>query len=388
MSSESIAQHRNTPRIGSNLTRPRSLAGALGRPYDISLDPRAAFKYSAILWCGIAAFISTGAALAGVMESWVDWLVVVLGVSCSVIIAGLLYLTFGMANGRPRGLAWVLIGVAVLACAALQTGADYATQFLDHALTPGPGGPDLTLWGAFRLGFIYVSLYAANAALMQVAFASRRLREQEVAIARRDAEAAQSELRILRIQLNPHFMFNALSALIGLQQVGRHGDAILVTEKLADFMRAAVDIDASQEITLVDELSVLDAYLAVEMVRFGDRLKVEIECASDVERAMLPSMLLQPLVENAMKYAVEPSTAPVTVSIKATRNANNLRLEVADRGKVLHADPSSNAGLGFGLDATRSRLRLAYGDRARMMAVPSSDGFAVTIELPLLTAAE
>lgn len=359
--------------------------GPLARPYRISLDLSAALKYSAILWMGIATFITIGAALAGMMTSWVDWLVVVLGVASSILIAGLLYLSFRLVGGWPQALAWFTIGCVAVACAALQTGADYATQYLDHALTPGPGAPDVSYWGAFQLGFVYLGLYAANAALMQVAFASRRLREQEADLLRKEADAAQAELRILRVQLNPHFMFNALSALVGLQEAGRITEAMDVTGKLADFMRAAVDIDAAKELTVADELSVLDAYLAVEMARFGDRLRLEITCDPDVEQALMPSMLLQPLVENAMKYAVEPSMGPVTVSIGARRDAGTLVLEVRDQGKTVGAAPPPVAGLGYGLEATRARLDLAYGDQARMSAAPNRDGFAVSIELPLRT---
>lgn len=367
-------------------TRGVGPVGLLARPYRISLDLGAALKYSAILWVGVAAFITTGAVLAGMMSSWVDWLVVVLGVGCSILIAGLLYLTFRTVSGWPQAAAWTCIAGAVVLCAALQTGADFATQHLDHALTAGPGAPDMTYWNAFRLAFVYVSLYAANAALMQVAFSSRLLREQETAILRQEAEAAQAELRILRVQLNPHFMFNALSALAGLQESGRYDDARAVTERLADFMRATVDIEAARELTVSEDLSVLDAYLAVEMARFGDRLALEIDCARSVEEALMPSMLLQPLVENAMKYAVELSSTPVTVSIKASLIADKLVLQVADRGKTICADRTA-PGLGYGLDATRARLRLAYGDAATMTAAPRPDGFIVTIELPFRTRA-
>ena len=365
--------------------KPAGVLGPLLRPYRVTLSLGAAFRYSAILWVAITAFVTTGAALAGMMASWIDWLVVLLGVVSAIGIAGVLYLTFLAVGGWPQVAAWAAIAGAVALCGALQTGADFATQYLDHALTPGPGAPDLTYWSAFQLAFVYVGLYAANAALLQVAFSSLLVRDQEADLLRKEAEAAQAELRILRVQLNPHFMFNALSALAGMQDAGRFDDARAVTEKLADFMRAAVDINAAKELTVADELSVLDAYLAVEMARFGDRLRVEIDCDPAVDRAMMPNMLLQPLVENAMKYAVAPSTAPVTVSVRAGRRDDHLVLQVADRGKAVGAGLSDPSGLGYGLEATRARLRLAYGDQARMIAAPTADGFDVAVELPFRT---
>lgn len=356
------------------------------RPYRISLDPGGALKSSAILWLSVAAFISIGAALAGMMTSWIDYLVVILGVACSVVIAGVLYATFRLVNGRPWILAWSGVVVAIALCAALQTGADYATQYLDHALTPGPGAPDVSTWGAFQLGFVYVSLYAANAALMQVAFSSRRLREQDVALARRETEAAQAELRILRMQLNPHFMFNALSAVTGLQLAGRHPEAAAVTEKLTEFMRAVVDVDAGKDIRVAEEMAILDSYLGVEMARFGDRLSLEIDVAPEIEDALVPNLLLQPLVENAMKYAVEPSVSPVTVSIRARPVDGVIRFEVVDRGKTLTGGARPAPGLGVGLAATGDRLRLAYGHRATLTAAPRPDGYAVVVELPWIDA--
>lgn len=352
------------------------------RPYRISLDAGGALKSSAILWLSVAAFISTGAAIAGLMSSWIDYLVVVLGVVCSIIIAGVLYVTFWIVNGRPWILAWSVLIIAIALCAALQTGADYGTQYLDHALTPGPGAPDLSAWNAFQLGFVYISLYAANAALMQVAFSSRQLREQDVALARQETAAAQAELRILRMQLNPHFMFNALSAVTGLQLAGRHRDAAEVTEKLIDFMRAAVDVDAGKDIRVAEEMAILDSYLGVEMARFGDRLRLEVDVAREIEDALVPNLLLQPLVENAMKYAVEPSVSPVTVSIQARPVGDCIRFEVVDRGKSVTGEVRPMPGLGVGLAATRDRLRLAYGRRATLSASPRPDGYAVTVEVP------
>lgn len=195
------------------------------------------------------------------------------------------------------------------------------------------------------------------------------------------AELARAELRALRAQINPHFLFNTLNSIASLISVNPAA-AEDTTTRLAEIFRYALTTSSREQARLADEVDFLRDYLAIEHIRFGERLRVRESIDPDLEDAMVPSLLLQPLVENAVKYAVSSRPEGGTVAITARRDGDDLLIEVADDGPGIDR-ASANPGTGFGLNSVRERLRAS--GRPDAIAIESSPGSGtrIRIRLPL-----
>ncbi|QNP41121.1 sensor histidine kinase [Lysobacter solisilvae (ex Woo and Kim 2022)] len=221
--------------------------------------------------------------------------------------------------------------------------------------------------------FAWCALYAAarNNAEM-------RRREQQLADATNAAQQAQ--LLALRLQVNPHFLFNTLNTLAGLIVLGRAGESEKMVLSLSRFLRYTLARTPSQLTTLADEVGMLRQYLEIEAARFSDRLKVTWDIPQDCLAAMVPSLILLPLVENALKYGLGGSDRPVEIAIGARRDADRLFLSVADDGGSAHGNAGS--GLGIGLSNARQRLAALYGDDAALDSGPLDHGWRSVIQVP------
>jgi hypothetical protein len=226
-------------------------------------------------------------------------------------------------------------------------------------------------WLYGMLGSVYVILQT-NAVM--------RERDLQLAEARSLVQTAQ--LTALRLQLNPHFLFNTLNAISSLIVTGRNKQGEAMLGKLCDFLRTALTADAQGSIPLGEELETLQNYLEIEAIRFGDRLTVEFDCPEELLELAVPSFILQPLVENAVKYAVAPTSRPVIVRVAAQRRGKHLLLTVDDNGGQ-SAFLKSDGGTGVGLENVRRRLEVLYGDAARLETMAHSDGFLAMIRLPM-----
>jgi signal transduction histidine kinase len=223
------------------------------------------------------------------------------------------------------------------------------------------------------LGTIYAILHT-NAAM--------RDRELQLVEARSLAQTAQ--LTALRLQLNPHFLFNTLNAISSLIVTGRGRQGEAMLSKLCDFLRTALVAETGGTTSLGEELETLQTYLEIEAIRFGDRLTVEFAAAGDLLDLPVPSFILQPLVENAIKYAVAPTSRPVIVRVAARSDGKNLLLSVSDNGPAAVANASDKpAGTGVGLANTRRRLDVIYGAQARLETIAHDDGFTAIVRIPL-----
>lgn len=199
------------------------------------------------------------------------------------------------------------------------------------------------------------------------------------------ARAAQAaELRALRYQVNPHFLFNTLNSLSALVMRGRRDEAEAMIMNLSTFYRTSLSDDSVDDVSLRDEIALQRLYLDIEMIRFPERLSVEIDLPYDLASAVVPSLILQPLVENAIKHGVSQTTKPVTLRISARRDANKLILRVQDNGRAKSKSPPEN-GHGIGLTNVRDRLAARFGAAARLETEADGNGFTVTLTLPLDT---
>lgn len=221
--------------------------------------------------------------------------------------------------------------------------------------------------------------------LMMIAVRVTRERDQQLADARAHALAAEAQasaarLAALRYQLNPHFLFNTLNAVSSSVITGRNEEAESMLARLAEFLRLTLAADPQAMIPLDDELATLQAYLEIESVRFRDRLGLEFSCPPELRGALVPSFILQPLIENAVKHGVAPTSRPVTIRLEASRDGDDLVVIVEDDGEaVTHAA----GGMGVGLTNVRQRLEVLYGARGVLQAAPRERGFLVLIRIPL-----
>lgn len=212
-----------------------------------------------------------------------------------------------------------------------------------------------------------------------------REREQELAAAREvasraEAAASAASLAALRYQLNPHFLFNTLNAISSLIVTKEYGAADAMLAKLSEFLRATLSAQPDALLPLEDELATLQHYLEIESVRFGERLAVEFVCPSELNDALVPSFLLQPLIENAIKYALAPSATPVTIKVEALVDDDTLFVSVEDDGTGQEKD--ARPGTGVGLANVRQRLETLYGAAGGLDTLKRERGFLAVARLP------
>jgi hypothetical protein len=224
-------------------------------------------------------------------------------------------------------------------------------------------------WLYGLLGTIYVILHTHAA-----------MRERELQLVEARALAQTAQLTALRLQLNPHFLFNTLNAISSLIVTGRNRQGEEMLGKLCDFLRTALVADTDGTTTLAEELETLQTYLEIESVRFGDRLTVDFACPPELADLPVPNFILQPLVENAVKHAVAPSSRPVIIRVAARREGGELLLSVSDNGGSPTA--AKSGGTGVGLSNTRRRLEVIYGPRARLEVIAHAEGFMAIIRIP------
>ena len=192
-----------------------------------------------------------------------------------------------------------------------------------------------------------------------------------------DSALRAAELANLRAQLQPHFLFNTLQSISTLMHRNPDRADKMLTD-LADLLRLSLRTTGTQEVPLREELGFLERYLSIMRVRFGDRLNITVDAAPDVLDALVPSLVLQPIVENAIRHGMEDRADRGKVEVRARRENGRLHLEVADDGPGMPARP----GEGVGLANTRERLRRLYGDAAAL-ELRNERGLTVALRIPL-----
>lgn len=231
-------------------------------------------------------------------------------------------------------------------------------------------------WSMMLLGGFYADMlaYWASVGVIHAIEYYRESREREL-------EATRLALENLRAQLQPHFLFNTLQSISTLI----HRDATAADRMLTDLselLRLSLRSSASQEVSLREELGFLDRYLDIMRVRFGDRLRIEVEANGDVRDALVPSLVLQPIVENAITHGMADRPDIGRVAIRAVRSGNALRLEVSDDGPGLSVSGSN--GNGIGLANTRERVARLYGSSGSVHLL-TDHGLTVRISIPFRT---
>lgn len=231
------------------------------------------------------------------------------------------------------------------------------------------------MWSFFIL-FMWCSLYFSIKQWQQSSDEKERL-------LRAESEVREARLLALRYQLNPHFLFNSLNAVSTLVVVGNASAATRMLAQIGDLLRTSLDSEVTAEVPLSQELALTEGYLAIEQTRLGERLQIDMVVPSETRDALVPSMLLQPLVENAVRYGVAPFREGGWITIKSALSADRLRIVIGNSGRRGQSKEKRN-GNGIGLGNTADRLKTLYGTDCKFSLVwPEAGGCEVVLELPL-----
>ena len=339
--------------------------------------------FAVLLWvvalaCYLAPSVASG--VTRPREDIYHALSAMVGLAFSLLLYGLFARLGRFRRGVVAGVAGVALVLAILAHSLI----DFwmIENYLRARVVLGPtarlsGEAFLLLHNLLLLAPVHLT-YAIGLGL---GFSLRAIREREQRLAAALAAKQEAQLAALRFQINPHFLFNSLNAVMSLVGSGRNRDAETVVARLAEFFRATLSSEPDAMVTLEEELDVLGAYLDIEAARFGERLHVVIDLPDNLARASVPHFLLQPLAENAIKHGVAPSKRTVTVTVSAQAREGRLVVQVRDDGAGGAA--AGHGGEGVGLGNVASRLRAHYGEAAALRSERQPKGFLAEVALPL-----
>ncbi len=365
------------------------------RPAPFFADKNAAFwNLQFAGWGGVFALRAVSA-LAN-EAPWDLLLVVLVQVVTGFAISLLLSVVYRHLMQRNALVTWGLTAVTLAVSVGIYAGIDAWLQGIYFSATRettfaqrivGLAFLDGTLLGAWS------ALYYATNFFLQV-------EEQADRLERLEAQATSAQLAMLRYQLNPHFLFNTLNSISTLVLLKQTEPANAMLTRLSAFLRHTLVSEPGSKVTIAQEVETLNLYLGIERMRFEERLRTDFHVEPEAANACLPSMLLQPLVENAIKYAVSPQEEGASISLTAQLVGRRLRVAVSDSGPGLREGGSGASGspslagvgrtvsTGVGLANIRDRLQQAYGEDHRFEIRNSPEGgFTVIIEIPYEVAA-
>jgi LytS/YehU family sensor histidine kinase len=240
----------------------------------------------------------------------------------------------------------------------------------------------LSLTTVTSVGFIFLSWAALYFGIKYY----RTVEDERRRALAAQRHAREAELRALRYQIHPHFLFNTLNAISTLVTEAENETAVGMISRLADFFRITLEGPSTDEVRLEDELSLTEHYLEIEKLRLGDRLRVQIDVDPELRSNLVPHLVLQPLVENAIRHGIAPRMGSGTLTVVAERNGEHLTITVADDGLGEQARSSTSNGdrIGIGLKNISQRLTDLYGDPPGLqLSWPAAGGCEATLKIPL-----
>lgn len=267
-----------------------------------------------------------------------------------------------------------LATAVAIAAVGASAGVPFVSVFIYWLLLFLPAG--VIVYGAV-VGFRTAELNRADAV-------ARERQTQQLS-----AQLSEAQLSALRSQIQPHFLFNTLNAVIALVRDHQTDDAVRALTTLSSLLRTALRTGATHEVTLTEELTFITNYLAIERLRFGDRVCVTMDIPAALGDVQVPSFLLQPFIENALRHGLRDQIGPMRLDVSARANGDQLLVLVQDDGAGLAADWEARSAAGFGIANSRARLRQLYGTDASLTIARHADTnqTAVEIAIPLRHAA-
>ncbi len=276
-----------------------------------------------------------------------------------------------------------------LTFAAWTTWLDFA--FNPYARSTSPGTFAHLWFDKFYNGILsFLVLYAAIVAVSYVLDSKERLALQRTETARLNELLSKAQLDALRRQIEPHFLFNTLNAVAGLVREGRNDAAVGMIAGLSDFLRRVLQDSNAQQVPLGEEMEFAQKYLDIQKVRFAERLQLSVDVPRELYPAQVPSLILQPMVENAVKHGIAKRAQGGAIRIAASRSDGVLTLSVSNDGPSLPVDWDADgemAGSGIGMSNVRTRLQSLYGDAFELsMRNQDAGGVEVSVSLPFAVA--
>jgi two-component sensor histidine kinase len=337
------------------------------------------------------AYVGRPQSLGWILTAWL---------SCVYIWAPLTPLVINLAQRFPleRNKLWRALPVHLLAASAISTLQIAIYTFVRQALLGDAAKPfspvrSFQNWfvAEFHINFL---LYCSIVGLTLAYDYYRRYRERErhaarleIAAAQLEAQLAQAQLDALKMQIHPHFLFNTLNTISVLMRDDVDA-ANRMLIRLSELLRAALKSEKAQEVSLRQELEFLRGYLEIEQTRFQDRLRVDFDVEAETLDSLVPNLILQPLVENAIKHGIAPRAEAGTIRVEARRQNGHVELSVSDDGAGLSGGESKNESNGIGLSNTRARLEKLYGAEHNFEIVsPQAGGLEIKVTIPFRSAA-
>lgn len=296
------------------------------------------------------------------------------------IVGGGAAICFAAYLGLRQVRGWPLSAQLLAACmAAIACSACFSLVVSVTSRIVGAPWPDLTLRFFITDCLRWLAPFGLWVGVALMVTYNSEVRERERRLALLQAQAQDAQMRALRYQVNPHLLYNTLNSIAALILDGQNEVAESMVVRLSNFFRASLANDPLADVSLIEELELQRIYLDIEQMRFPS-LTCQFDVPTDLYRTRVPSLILQPLIENALKHGVNPNGQPTHLKIAACRHAGRLVLEVSDNGP----GRSALSGMGMGLSNVRDRLASRFGDGAAFEAANNGDsGFRVRMLMPL-----
>jgi two-component system, LytTR family, sensor kinase len=311
------------------------------------------------------------------LASWLPW-----------ALATPLVISLARRHAIQRGATVPTVAVHLVALVTVSLAAEAWFAVLQALFNPWDYPQQPTFVGAWRTSLPYqvmtfVIVYGLILTFIYVVDSRESMARQINETARLNEELSRAQLAALRRQMEPHFMFNTLHSIAGLVRDNRNDTAVSMIVGLSEFLRRTLEDSNRSQVTLAEEVEYLQRYLDIQKVRFEERLQVSVEIPSDLLRAQVPNLLLQPLVENAIKHGIAKRVAGGTVRVAGACNNGTLRLSVYNDGPTFPTDwQAANTGVGIG--NLRTRLQILHGDKSELhLRRVDAGGVEVVVTLPL-----
>ena len=344
---------------------------------------RAFWRLQMIGWGG--AFLFRAATLIANDRPWDFLFVVAVAVVAGFSISTVLSVIYSYLINRSPLVTWTLTALVLLGATAISA---FINAWTLDIYQPSEGSDFISLM--LGVSFLDLVLLAAWSALYYAINFFLQVEQQADRLERLEAQATSAQLAMLRYQLNPHFLFNTLNSISTLVLLKQTEPANAMLTRLSGFLRHTLISQPGGKVTVAQEVETLKLYLDIERMRFEERLRTDFRVDEDAAAACIPSFLLQPLVENAIKYGVSAQEEGARISLSAQVIGRRLRMTVSDTGPGMQGSQRNaeqialqETSTGVGLANIRNRLSQAYGEDHRFsIETPPDGGFIVTIELP------
>jgi two-component system LytT family sensor kinase len=294
-----------------------------------------------------------------------------------------------------RGSWWRVLPVHLMFCLLISMAHSAFATWLYRIIAPfGPSREPRSFFEMFTgraMNQVHLDLliYGATIGMSYAVSYYFRFREREFRASQLETQLAQAQLQTLKMQLHPHFLFNTLNAIAGLVRDSRNKAAVNMLAGLSDLLRYTLENAGKQQVPLREELEFLELYLDIQQMRFSDRLKVELQIEPETLSALVPNLILQPLVENAIRHGVSKRAAAGIVGVSARRDDGQLHITIYDDGPGLKQNKGSRMVEGVGLANTRARLKHLYSDEQKFsLSERQGGGVEAALIIPFTVAPE